>query len=410
MRLIPSSVAVALVAATATRLFGQPGTPVLPARELEAGVVVLKHGADAFTRAAQWSLSATAAATAGGRAAGPDYDLTDVRNVEMLSDGRIATLAPIGNRLLVFAANGRGERTLAREGTGPGEIKAPGGMSRIAGDTLVVPDPGNNRVNWIVAGKGIVASKPLPKINKGPFVRPVGALRNGQLVMSTAGLVQSGVTDRVTRPTASILLLSQRADAAKVIAEIPDLEVIRIPTRYGGTASSETVVLRMSRWGMSAAWDTVIATGSGDGYRIDLRNPNGDMISSIRVAAPRRPITKTTRDLVLANVLRQFEGSTGEAMVDAAESRRVAQATPFADAMPPYGGWFVAPDRTLWIVDPVMPGASRGSATGFRQDGAIVARLGWAGTGTPVAFGTDRVVMRESDAGATVLRVYRIEK
>jgi hypothetical protein len=407
--------AVTLLVTGAPHLIGQSnrqaGTAVLPTRELEAGVTVFRHNADAFTRAPQWSLTATPIATAGGAAGGAEFDLTNVRNVELLSDGRMATLAPIGNRLLLFAANGRGERTLAREGKGPGEIMAPGGMTRGAGDTLIVPDPGNNRVNWVVAGRGIVASKPLPKINKGTFVRPVGVMRSGQVVMSTAGLVQSGVADRVTRPTASILLLSPRGDAAKVIAEIPDLEVLRLPTRYGGTAGSETMVLYMSRWAMAAAWDTVIATGSGDGYRIDLRNPNGDMISSIRVATPRRMIPKATRDLMIANVLRQFEVNTGEAMVDPAESRRLAMATPFADAMPPYGGWFVSPDRTLWIVDPVVPGATTGSATAFRQDGAIVGRLAWNGTGTPMAFGTDRVVMRESDAdGTTALRVYRINR
>jgi hypothetical protein len=407
MRFQTPTVAVMLVATAATRLIGQPNTQaVLPAREMEAGVVVLRHNAGAFDRAPQWSIAPTPLAVAGGRSAGAEFDLTNVRNAELLSDGRIAAFAPIGNRVLLFGANGRGERTLARGGSGADDLKEPGGITRAAGDTVIVPDPGSNRVHWIVAGKGIVATKPLPK-NKGPFMRPAGVLRNGQLVLSTAGIVQPGVTERVTRPMASILLLSPRADGARTIVELPDLEVIRIPTRYGATAGSETVVLRMSRWAMAAAWDTVVATGSGDGYRIDLRNSNGDMVSSIRVATPRRTIPKATRDLMLANVLRQFDGSAG---ADAAEARRVAEATPFADALPPYGNWFVAPDRTLWIVDPALPGATRGTATAFRQDGAIIARLSWPGTGTPMAFGTDRVVMRESDGGATVLNVYRIEK
>ncbi len=406
----PMSPLAAALLIAATGLSNQShaqAAPVMPAREMEAGVAVLRHNASAFDRAPQWSIAPTPLAVAGGRSAGAEFDLTNVRNAELLSDGRIVAFAPIGNRLVLYGANGRGERTLAREGSGAGELKEPGGVARAAGDTLVVPDPGNNRVYWVVAGKGVVATKPLPKNNKGPFVRPAGVLSNGQLVLSTAGIVQPGVADRVTRPMASILLLSQRADAARAVAELPDLEVIRIPTRYGGTAGSETVVLRMSRWAMAAAWDTVIATGSGDGYRIDLRNVNGDMISSIRVAVPRKPIAKATRDLMLSNVLRSLEGSTG---ADAVESRRVAEATPFADAMPPYGNWFVGADRTLWIVDPVVPGAARGSATAFRQDGAIIGRLSWNGTATPMSFGADRVVMREVEGGSTVLKVFRIER
>jgi len=68
-----------------------------------------------------------------------------------MPDGRIVTLAPIGSRLLVFAPDGRPERSLGRQGQGPGELMAPAGMSRAGGDTLVVPDGSNRRINWVVS-------------------------------------------------------------------------------------------------------------------------------------------------------------------------------------------------------------------------------------------------------------------
>ena len=79
----------------------QGPAPVLPARQLLGGIVVLQHRVDAFDRAPQWSLAPAAIATAGG-ASSPDYDLTNAWYVELLSDGRLVTLAPVGNRLLVF--------------------------------------------------------------------------------------------------------------------------------------------------------------------------------------------------------------------------------------------------------------------------------------------------------------------
>jgi hypothetical protein len=52
-----------------------------------------------------------------------------------------------------------------------------------------------------------------------------------------------------------------------------------------------------------------------------------------------------------------------------------------------------------------------GSATAFRADGAIVARLQWMGNGIPFAFGSDRVVMRETDEdGVVSLAIYRLQR
>jgi hypothetical protein len=385
-----------------------PG-PVLPTRQLVDGVVVLQHRAGAFERAPQWSLAPAPLATAGGPAA-PDYDLTYARAVEILSDGRLVTLAPVGNRLFVFAPDGRGEKSLGREGKGPGEIMAPGGMSRTTGDTLVIPDAANNRLNWLVATKGFVAEVPLPAIVNGHFVRPVGALRTGELVMSTAGLVQTATADTLTRPPASVVLIAPKAVNATVIATLPDLELMRIPTNYRGRAGMETMPLRFGRNAMAVAWDTVIATGSGDGYRIDLRDATGRVRSSLRVPVPRRPVSRAMRDSAIAAAIARFDAPSAERMVDRDESRRIERVRPVADSLPPYGNWFVSPNRTLWVVDTSAPGDVAGGATAFRQDGTIIARLTWSRQGQPVAFGDDRVVMRDVDEdGVVALRVFRIQ-
>jgi hypothetical protein len=287
---------------------------------------------------------------------------------------------------------------------------APGGMSRIAGDTLVIPDRSNDRINWIVATKGFVANKRLPARARSPFGRPIGALRSGSLVLSSAGwLRQQAVGDTVTRPHASIAVLSPAADTATVVANIPDLEVLRLATKYRGRPGFQAVPLRFTRHATAIAWDSVIATGEGDGYRIDLRNERGEIRSSIRVAVRRRLVTKAMRDSTLATALRRFDGPQAERMVDPAESRRVDQITPFADSLPPYGAWFVTPNRTLWVVDYAAPGDVGGAATAFRQDGAILGRLTWSRGGTAVTFGNDRVVLRETDAdGVVSLHVFRI--
>jgi hypothetical protein len=96
-------------------------------------------------------------------------------------------------------------------------------------------------------------------------------------------------------------------------------------------------------------------------------------------------------------------------MLDPNESRRVAREAPFADSLPPYEGLFVSPNATLWVVDATAPGDTSWSATAFRLDGAIVGRLQVGRAGRPVAYGNDRVVVREEDEdGVVSMKVFRI--
>src|SRR5688500_20261771 len=69
-------------------------TPVLPTREVVDGVVRLTHRADAFVRAPHWSLASEPLFTAGG-ADSPVYDITNAREVELLSVGRMVRVARV---------------------------------------------------------------------------------------------------------------------------------------------------------------------------------------------------------------------------------------------------------------------------------------------------------------------------
>ncbi len=348
--------------------------------------------------------------TCAGGADDVDHDLTHPSNVEILSDGRIVSLSPVGNQLYVFAADGRALRALGKRGSGPGELMAPGGMSRARGDTLVITDGANNRINWLLAMKGFVGSKPYPTDFSGRHLRPRGALRSGELVMSTGGRLQRGVEDSFTRPPASVLVISANGERARNIASVPDFELAAIETRYGGRRNITYMPIRFTRFASVVAWDLAIATGSGEGYRIDLRNSAGVVRSSLRVLRSRRAVTKAMRDSVVAYSLRSLSSQVGE-RVDPAESRRVEEVRPSADSLPPYVNFFVTPNHTLWVVDPRAPGDLTGTATVFRQDGAIIGRLTWKVNGGPIAFGDDRIVVRQTNEDDVVsLVVYRIQK
>lgn len=384
-------------------------SPVLPRREVVNGVIELRHSPGAFSRAPRWTLDAKPLFIAGG-VDDPDHDLTRASHIAIVPSG-IATISTVGAQFYFFPTGGGPGRVLARPGQGPGEIGGAAGLFRGRGDTLVFVDGGNARINWIVPEKGFVRSRLWPSRGMRPQ-RAVGLLRSGEMVLSASGRVQSAPSDRPIRPKATVSLLSATADSARAIAEIGDLDIALMQMRYnGGQAEANTVVLRFTRSAIAVAWDTVIATSGEEGYTIDLRDPSGRIRSSIRVPLARRPVTQAMRDSMIAAELRRFDAPRSEPLRDLNEAKRVARETPFADSLPNYGRWFVTPNRTLWVVDYRSPTDREATATAFRQDGAIIGRLTWNGSGGFFAFDDDRVVIRQvDDDGVVSFAVHRIDR
>src|SRR5690348_12374604 len=95
-------------------------TPVPARKRVESGITVLEHDQAALARATRLTLVATPVTVAGSINEDPAYDLTRAYNAVLLADGRIATLARVGNRLLVFGVDGHGQRSLGHTGQGPG--------------------------------------------------------------------------------------------------------------------------------------------------------------------------------------------------------------------------------------------------------------------------------------------------
>jgi hypothetical protein len=204
--------------------------------------------------------------------------------------------------------------------------------------------------------------------------------------------------------------MGHAGQAARVVDSFPGWELTPVETRYGGRRATEAYPLRFGRYPGVTAWDSVIATTANIGYVIDLRHPNGRVVRRISVPVPRRAVTGTMRNRLIAEELKRLDASGGaERMVDPGESRRLATAVPFADSLPSINSLHAADANTLWVVDPGALGDTSWSATAFRQDGAILGRLHVNGLDWPRTFIDDRVVVKhEDDDGVISFRVYRI--
>lgn len=381
--------------------------PVPARKRTDRGTLVLEHDAASFARAPRLGLATPPLTTVGGGAGDGRFDLTAASAFVLTSDGRIGAFASLESRLFIWDTNGARGTVLGRPGHGPGEFVRVTTMFLLPGDTLLLSDFANNRINWVVPVRGVVRSESAVGRLPATADRAVGSLPGGRLVLTDAGVIQPGVRGRVTRTSASIFVLAP-GSPGRSVAHIPDLDVAVVSASWRGRPSEMTAPIGFSRTAQTIVWDTLIATSTEVGYGLDLRNSEGRIVRRLTVAAPRRSVSKAMRQADIEAGLARLH-TAREAQLDLSESERLRRDMPYADSLPPFGSLFVSPDRTLWIVDAIAPGDTAWSATAFRTDGAILGRLHAAGSARPVAFGNDRVLLRAEDSdGVVTLRVHRI--
>jgi hypothetical protein len=383
-------------------------TLVMPTVSTIDGVREMTHDATAFDRARKLELVGEPITVLGG--ADAEYDL-QYATAQFLNDGRIATLARVGNQFYLFGRDGSGPRVLARNGGGPGELMRPSGPAVLAGDTLLIYDDGNLSISRFSPDGKLVRSVPRSAAGRGRSEKFMGALPGNRLVMSNRGLVQRGIPERVTRPTAFVSVVDSAGNTTHV-ADIPDLEVIEMDIEQRGRKVRETFFLAYGRFANVMVWDSSIVTSSGDGYRIDLRNAGGQVFSRLVVERPARAVTAEMNEARIQRAvsgMRRSGGEGGGDVLTIAEFEKYERATPVADSLPFFNAFFPTRSGTLWVLDYSPPTDSGWSATAFRSDGAIVGRLHVPNAGRPVAFEGDKVLVRtEDEDGVVTMSVRRI--
>lgn len=373
--------------------------PVIPVTSVRNGVRLFSHSRTALQGAPVWEVEPRPIVTYGGPDATNAYDLTNTFELALLSGDRFAAL-PIGRGVLIFGSDGQGLHAFGKRGQGPGEF-LDGRMFGVPGDTLVVIDRGNARITWLEPSRGVVRTESTVGRLGASVNRPVGQLPGGAIVVASAVPVRPGKSNEHEFRKAVALLLLSRGDSGRVIAELPDLQLRMIEVTSGGKKAKVQDMLRFGLQARIAVWDTLIATGDGAQYAIDLRNRSGRTIATLRVDSPRRPVSKAMRDFAIRAELARL-GPRGSTTPVPTEQQRIVRSAPYADSLPAFGELLASNDGLLWALDARAAGDPGWAATAFRRDGAIVARMQGQGDATPVAFAANRVLLRRVDADDVV--------
>lgn len=369
---------------------------LLPDTQTVAGVLEMRHAADAFARAPQWRLDTVPIVIIDG---GETFDLSGTVIATLLQDGRSVVVDRYGGSgMMLFDAAGRPERLLARNGQGPGELAGPEEPLLLPGDTLLVIDESNGVLNRYTADSGLVRSERRERqFSLGCHV-PTGRLADGRYVGSGICSHNRMAPDGSVNPLTQLVVHGADFASIDTVAMVLGSRMTVVEITQGGRTFPSMQWIQFGQPTSVTAIDSTIVVGSGDGgYALDLRRADGTPTGRIVVERPPRMLHDSERRAWMeGETLRMM--SSGERRVDRVTAERQAASRPIADTIAAYRRVMASPAGTLWVLDYALPGDSTWSATAFGRHGVIAGRLTSRNTsGLPVWFGDDKVMIREVD-------------
>lgn len=329
-----------------------------------------------------------------GEAAGAaEYQFGQILGVAPLSDQRIVVLDAQAQRLQVYGPDGAYERTIGGPGNGPGEFSPQtGGLFVGRGDTILVPDLGNQRLNAIPA-EGEPSNFPL-RLEQGiPIAFDLGA--DGALV-SQRRAMNFGGGEAPADP--NDLILAQHFDGSVI-------DTLLTPKR-GGTFQMRDGVPEITLFAPEPMWtmlsDGRIAYASNDAYRINVYGPGGELEQVVTFPHQRQPVTEEEQQRVreLIRSLWEEQGVPPQAM------DQMMSSMSFAENWPAFTRLQGGPDGSLWVqrvrdmstmtqdeLDNWNPQLDQGSPEWdvFEADGRYAGVVELPARFTPMTITTDRI-------------------
>jgi hypothetical protein len=300
-----------------------------------AGIAIVRNPATGlWTDAQRWTVKEDL--RIGAAEGAPEYQLGAIGWLDVGADGRVYVLDSQARHVKVFSAAGRYERTIGGPGSGPGEI----GRGAIfvcvtSGDTLLVPDLANRRLNRYTTSGTSLSSVPLALERGVPFIWRSTA----------AGLVAVQV-----RPIP--LAASTPAEAMDAIVRVAPSGTMRdtlftFPSggslRLAGQAPEIRLYSPEPAWALGA--DGRLYHGVNSEYRIGMYAAGGRLERVVTKPFSRRPVTEADRRTILDFLMRGWR----EAGATPAALDRLKGVVTFGDYLPAYASMQAGPDGTLWV-------------------------------------------------------------
>ncbi len=161
-----------------------------------AGVrIVVNPDGDFADRSVRWTVSEAPEVAIGDQAGDDAYLFDRIMGIDRLTDGRWVVADMGSSQIRWFDPEGRHLRSAGSRGEGPGEFFQVMGLTRLAGDTLLVDDA-RTRTHMLDESGEFVGESTATGSPVGERTDPTGVLRDGTVVAATT----SAFPQRLTSP------------------------------------------------------------------------------------------------------------------------------------------------------------------------------------------------------------------
>lgn len=377
-------------------------------RRDSAGIVIVENPADMPLNAHGWSVEPEPFLSIGSVGGSEGTVLDDVTGAHGLSDGGVVILNAGTREIRIYDGSGRLEKTIGRDGEGPGEFRylSLGGV--LPGDTMVVMDAALRRLSLVHPEAGVLRSARLdPKVAENATAW--GVFDNRTVLFGRGGT--QAEREGVYRQMETYRLSDLEGKLAGVVGEKPGSEANHIPMENLRTGEPVVItrILFFGKEGIPVASGDRFYFGSQDRFEIEVMDPQGMILRLIRVMEDPVPLT---RDLWEVYVEHRIETVAR----DADHERRLRQlmeegSQHLPPTFPAHGSLKVDALGYLWVEESRIPGEETHVWSVFDREGIRLARVT-----LPVQMGVMEIGegyfmgLVEDDLGVEYVQLFRLRR
>ena len=275
--------------------------------------------------------------TIGEAAGNPDYQFGQISGIAIATDGRIVLVDQQAQHLKVFDPTGVYERTIGQAGSGPGEFgPGVGPVLTGRGDTLIVPDLGNQRVN-ILKSDGTEPASFRMSFDMGIPAR-WDMTETGDLVYQLRALNLPNTEQRET-----LDLIATVSYAGEI------MDTLLTPARGESFTFGEDGQPKRMIFSPEPVWSMVgddgLCFAVNDVFRLSMFDAGGHLNRIVTVPVVRKPVTDADIEFFMETVDRLLE----EQGVPPAQAEIVKSTFNFAEFFPAFLQMMPGPSGSLWV-------------------------------------------------------------
>lgn len=286
-----------------------------------AGITIVEndHTRPVWREDEAWRLSAEPVVRIGTVEGEPTEQLFRAVHSTRLSDGSVAVANAGTREVRIYGPDGAYERTIGREGEGPGEFQGPWAVHEIRGDSILVIDLYQEVAIFDrdgTFGRDFVPSRPEGQAAQGEGFEPVGQFGDGTLLFRHHHRWSGPQPTETYRNRISMIRVGLDGEMLGSLGDFDDQTI------------APPCCLLYGAWAKEAPADTTMWYGPGDRFEMQEVAFDGRRLRLVRLDRPARPVTEEDREVDEAPG--PFEYS-------------------FADSFPHHYDLFADADDNLWV-------------------------------------------------------------